>query len=45
MTLWRRLYSQMTAIEAIGVCREGPRLNSRAQMLLNYLRRRRRRVQ
>lgn len=41
--LWQRLYSQMTAIEAIGVCRQGPRLNARAQRVLNYMRARRRR--
>lgn len=42
---WARLYGQLTAIEAIGVCRQGPHLNERAARLLHYLRARLRRMQ
>lgn len=42
--LWERLYSQLSAIEAIGVCRQGPGLNKRGERILRYLRRRRHRT-
>ena len=42
--LYRRVYGQLTAIEAIGVGREGPGLNARGERVLRYLRRRLRRT-
>ena len=42
--LWEKLYRQLCAIEAIGVCRQGPHLNERGARLLRYLRRRRVRI-
>jgi hypothetical protein len=43
MMLWQGLYSQLTAIETLGVCRQGPHLNERGARLLRYLRARLRR--
>lgn len=40
-TLWQKLYSQLTAIETIGVGQQGPHLSKRGQRALNWLRKRR----
>lgn len=40
---WQRLYEQLSAIETIGVGRQGPGLNHRGERLLRYLRTRWRR--
>jgi hypothetical protein len=42
--LYEHLYNQLCAIEAIGVCRQGPHLSQRGQRLLGYLRTRRGRM-
>lgn len=41
--LVERLYNQLSAMEAIGVCRQGPGLNARGDRILKYLRQRRQR--
>jgi hypothetical protein len=41
--LLNKLYSQLTAIETLGISREGPHLNARGARILRYLRARRRR--
>lgn len=41
--MFERIYDQLCAMEAIGVCRQGPHLNARGQRLLVWLRMRRRR--
>ena len=42
--LWHRLFSQLSAIEVLGVCRVGNGLNARGERILNYLRLRLRRI-
>lgn len=42
--LFDRLYGQLSAIEVLSVTREGPALNARGELLLKYLRARRRRA-
>lgn len=43
MIVFKRLYSQLSAIEALGVGRDGPGLNPRGERILRYLRARDRR--
>jgi len=38
-----RLFDQLSAIDVLNVCHEGPPLNRRGERILRYLRRRRRR--
>lgn len=38
---WEGLYSQLSAMEALGVGRQGPGLNTRGERVLRYLQRRR----
>lgn len=40
--LYAKIYSTLCAIEAIGVCRQGPHLNERGTRILRWLRNRRR---
>lgn len=42
--LYQKLYDQLSAIEAIGVCRQGPGLNARGERVLRWLRARLRRI-
>lgn len=43
MNHWENLYNVLSAIEAIGVCRQGPGLNAHGERVLRYLESRRRR--
>lgn len=38
--LWCKLYSALSAIEVLSVCKEGPPLNARGARMLRYLRKR-----